>query len=243
MRTTLDIDDRLLDALMARSPGMSKTKAIKRAIDQYVKTDAYDRVRGLRERSPRWSTARPSSMRSTSSASSGSIASGAEPNDPRRHLGLDRLPSRYGVAGRGGRPDDRLVAHDVLMCGPVAAESLTGLERAERMQFWEQDLSSMAWADIARSDWFVAGDVRAELRARGVQVSLADVLIASAALDRATFWTRDRGFDEIAKVLDGLDLRLLDAWIPPPPLPWPPFAPPYDVPVPCLDGQRPHHRL
>jgi hypothetical protein len=48
MRTTLDIDDRLLDALMARSPGMSKTKAIERAIDQYVKTDAYERVRALR---------------------------------------------------------------------------------------------------------------------------------------------------------------------------------------------------
>jgi Bacterial antitoxin of type II TA system, VapB len=48
MRTTLDIDDRLLDALMARSPGLSKTKAIERAIDQYVKTDAYERVRGLR---------------------------------------------------------------------------------------------------------------------------------------------------------------------------------------------------
>jgi hypothetical protein len=40
MRATLDIDNRLLDALMARSPGMSKMKAIERAIDQYVKTDA-----------------------------------------------------------------------------------------------------------------------------------------------------------------------------------------------------------
>jgi len=48
MRTTLDIDDRLLEALMARSPGMSKTKAIERAIDEYVKADAYERVRGLR---------------------------------------------------------------------------------------------------------------------------------------------------------------------------------------------------
>lgn len=48
MRTTLDIDDRLLDALMARSPGLSKTKAIERAIERYVKTDAYERVRALR---------------------------------------------------------------------------------------------------------------------------------------------------------------------------------------------------
>jgi hypothetical protein len=44
MRTTLDIDDRSLDALMARSPGLSKTKAIERAIDQYVKTNAYERA-------------------------------------------------------------------------------------------------------------------------------------------------------------------------------------------------------
>jgi hypothetical protein len=48
MRTTLDVDDRLLDALMARSPGLSKTKAIEHAIERYVKTDAYDRVRALR---------------------------------------------------------------------------------------------------------------------------------------------------------------------------------------------------
>jgi len=48
MRTTLDIDDLLLEALMARSPGMSKTKAIERAIDHFVKTDAYERVRELR---------------------------------------------------------------------------------------------------------------------------------------------------------------------------------------------------
>jgi hypothetical protein len=48
MRTTLDIDDGLLEALMARSPGLSKTKAIERAIDQFVKIDAYERVRGLR---------------------------------------------------------------------------------------------------------------------------------------------------------------------------------------------------
>jgi hypothetical protein len=52
MRTTLDIDDRLLDALMARSPGLSKTKAIERAIDHYVSTDAYARVCALRGEFP-----------------------------------------------------------------------------------------------------------------------------------------------------------------------------------------------
>ena len=94
------------------------------------------------------------------------------------------------------------------MRGPVAADLLTGLEAAERMRLWET-LSAMAWADITRSDWFVAGDLRAELRERGVQVSLADVLIAGAAARRATLWTRDKHFEAIAPLLDTLDPRVI----------------------------------
>lgn len=48
MRTTLDIDDRLMEALMARSPGLSKTKAIERAIDQFVQKDVIESLRKLR---------------------------------------------------------------------------------------------------------------------------------------------------------------------------------------------------
>lgn len=105
--------------------------------------------------------------------------------------------------------DERLGAHEVLMCGPVAAELLTGVDAKERLRMWEI-LSSMTWADIGRSDWFVAGDVRAELRERGVQVSLPDVLIAGAAVNRAALWTRDQQFSAIAEMLETLDLRLLE---------------------------------
>ena len=48
MRVTLDIDDRLLDALMARCPGTSRAEAIERAIDHFVDADAYARIRELR---------------------------------------------------------------------------------------------------------------------------------------------------------------------------------------------------
>lgn len=48
MRTTLDIDDRLMDALMSRSPELSKTKAIERAIEHYVQEDVYESLRKLR---------------------------------------------------------------------------------------------------------------------------------------------------------------------------------------------------
>jgi predicted nucleic acid-binding protein len=105
--------------------------------------------------------------------------------------------------------DERLAAHDVLMCGPVATELLTGLGASERLQTWKI-LSAMAWADIARSDWFVAGDLRAALREEGVQVSLPDVLIAAAAANRATLWTRDRSFERMAQLLESLDVRLLE---------------------------------
>jgi predicted nucleic acid-binding protein len=116
---------------------------------------------------------------------------------------------------RGGRSaasdglDERLADHDVLMCGPVATELLTGVQARERMRLWEI-FTAMTWADIDRADWYVAGDLRAELRERGVQVSLPDVLIATAAAERATLWTRDRHFERVAEVLDKLDLRLID---------------------------------
>jgi hypothetical protein len=42
MRTTLDIDDRLMEALMARHPGKSKTKAVETAIEEHVRRGAVD---------------------------------------------------------------------------------------------------------------------------------------------------------------------------------------------------------
>jgi Arc/MetJ family transcription regulator len=46
MRTTLELDDSLMEALMARSPGTSKTKAVEAAITDYLHRDA---ARGMRE--------------------------------------------------------------------------------------------------------------------------------------------------------------------------------------------------
>jgi hypothetical protein len=42
MRTTLDIDDRLMEALMIRHPGETKTKAVEAAIESYVRRGAVD---------------------------------------------------------------------------------------------------------------------------------------------------------------------------------------------------------
>lgn len=42
MRTTLDIDDQLMERLMARHPGESKTKAVEIAIGDHLRRGAVD---------------------------------------------------------------------------------------------------------------------------------------------------------------------------------------------------------
>jgi hypothetical protein len=42
MRTTLDLDDRLMEALMTRHPGKSKTKAVEAAIAEHLRRGAVD---------------------------------------------------------------------------------------------------------------------------------------------------------------------------------------------------------
>lgn len=42
MRTTLDLDDGLMEALMVRHPGVSKTKAVEAAIEDHLRRGAVD---------------------------------------------------------------------------------------------------------------------------------------------------------------------------------------------------------
>jgi Arc/MetJ family transcription regulator len=50
MRTTLDIDDDLMRALLSRHPGSTKRQAVERAISEYLSKDASSRARALRGR-------------------------------------------------------------------------------------------------------------------------------------------------------------------------------------------------
>jgi Arc/MetJ family transcription regulator len=50
MRTTLDIDDDLLRALLVRHPGATKREAVERAIAEYLSKDAAARTKELRGR-------------------------------------------------------------------------------------------------------------------------------------------------------------------------------------------------
>ena len=109
-----------------------------------------------------------------------------------------------------GAFDDRLLAHDIVMCGPVATELLTGVDAGERARLWDA-ITGLAWIDLERAHWFVAGEVRAELRQRGVQVPFVDALIAAAAAGRAALWTLDRNFERIVDELEPLEVRVFES--------------------------------
>lgn len=47
MRTTLDLDDELMSALLARHPGETKTRAVEHAIQDYLRRDAVRKLEAL----------------------------------------------------------------------------------------------------------------------------------------------------------------------------------------------------
>ena len=47
MRTTLELEDGLMEALLARHPGVSKREAVEHAIRTYLSLDAVERIRAL----------------------------------------------------------------------------------------------------------------------------------------------------------------------------------------------------
>ena len=47
MRTTLDIDDEMMKALLQRNPGASKKEAVERAIRDYLRRDAIEGIISL----------------------------------------------------------------------------------------------------------------------------------------------------------------------------------------------------
>jgi Bacterial antitoxin of type II TA system, VapB len=47
MRTTLDLDDLLVESLVARNPGVPRTEAIERAIRAYLEADSVGRLLAL----------------------------------------------------------------------------------------------------------------------------------------------------------------------------------------------------
>lgn len=97
-----------------------------------------------------------------------------------------------------------LMRDELVVCGPVVAELLTGTSRAQRFDLWRR-LAGLPWADLGRDEWQLVGEASAQLHEAGSTVPLTDIEIAVAARSvDAALWTKDVDFDRIASVLSGL---------------------------------------
>ena len=109
------------------------------------------------------------------------------------------------------KPDPRLrrlfISCGAANCGVTRAEVLHGARTPADFQQLSAALAAFPQAPFPEPFWDVAGGHLRSLRAAGVVVPFADVLIATVALQNGIeLWTRDNQFRLIQNVIPSLRL-------------------------------------
>ena len=83
-------------------------------------------------------------------------------------------------------------------CGVVLAELLAGARNDRDRQRIDTMFRGLPYLELNRASWLAAGALAANLRGQGVTLPLADVLIASAALEHGCHvYTMDMHFQSV----------------------------------------------
>lgn len=100
-----------------------------------------------------------------------------------------------------------LSAHAGVTCGVVLAELLHGARTSRERGLVIALVGTLGSVPIGDSLWKSVGDNLAAMRGRGVNVPLADAIIATLAIDLGIeVWTRDSHFSLMQSVLPSLRL-------------------------------------
>lgn len=111
---------------------------------------------------------------------------------------------RRGQLGRAGFVQALVDRSELVTCGPVAAELLTGADGDRRDELWKR-LSALDWAPFDRAEWRRVGEVSGDLRRRGTMVPLTDIVIGVAAeVADAALWSFGAHFDRLGAVMPRL---------------------------------------
>jgi predicted nucleic acid-binding protein len=114
---------------------------------------------------------------------------------------------RRGERGWAWELDELLARGEVMMCGPVLAELVSGVP-AERRSDYALRLRALPWSGLDRDGWLRIGLVRGDLRRDGFTASLIHTAIAvSAAQARATLWTADAAHERVVAAMSDLTIR------------------------------------
>jgi tRNA(fMet)-specific endonuclease VapC len=106
------------------------------------------------------------------------------------------------LSGRHAADLDRALANGAVVLSPVVvAELVSGTRSPKERAALVDLLSDLPLHETPVAHWVRVGDLRRQLRARGLSVSTPDAHVAQCALDReARLLSRDRVFARIAKL-------------------------------------------
>lgn len=100
-----------------------------------------------------------------------------------------------------------IVSSPAAICGVTRAEILHGVRDAAHRQTLLVALNMFQPVPFQESFWDQAGDQLAILRAAGITVPFADVLIATVAVASGIeLWTRDRHFSDVQRAIPALQI-------------------------------------
>jgi len=89
----------------------------------------------------------------------------------------------------------------VSICGVVLAELLAGARTARDQERVDTLFRGLPYLEFSRSIWTSAGQLAANLRAQGITLPFADLLLAAIALEHGhTVFTHDVHFQHIANL-------------------------------------------
>lgn len=93
------------------------------------------------------------------------------------------------------------LAHGAVVIPPIAiAELLSGARRGRERELLEDVLGDLPLHATPRAHWVRVGDLRREMRNRGIALSTPDAHVAQCALDlRGILLTRDAVFARVAQ--------------------------------------------
>lgn len=104
------------------------------------------------------------------------------------------------VNGRGVRALDEAIANELLIVPPlVISELVSGATRGDETIAVAELIRSLRIHKTDLRHWIAVGDLRRDLAARGVNLTIPDAHVAQCAIDLdATLLTRDKVFELVS---------------------------------------------
>lgn len=103
--------------------------------------------------------------------------------------------------------EDIFLNEDIVLCGVVKTELLRGAKTENDFIEMNQILSEFPCFEFCEEDWIEVAKLCYKLKIKGIQVPLADSIIAHLAIkNEAQVWTNDNHFLLMKNVLNKLRL-------------------------------------